>query len=159
MTKTEKLRSSAAAEERAFVRLSRRDAEDALRLLKRLSSSLAEDLPPTIDRAQFIRLARIILDQRQERVAVLPQEMFGEPAWDMLLELYALGDDSKTDLCNLSGRCGSPRSTAARWIDYLEDQQLLTREFDQGREFAQLTCKARRILDSYFCQILSGKQP
>lgn len=156
MTTTERLNTRLARESADSVRLSRRDAEDTLRLLRLLSRTLSRDIPSTIDRTEFVRIARTMLDQRQERFQLLPPEMFGEPAWDILLQLYIHGERSPSALADVAQVGAIPRSTVARWVQFLEERELIALRIEGGLEGLQLTDGARRVLDSYFCHILSG---
>jgi len=157
VTTSEQLRSRPTGEGPGAVRLSRRDAEDLLRLLRILSSGLMENSPSTIDRAEFVRVARTVLTHRQERLDLLPPDMFGEPAWDMLVQLYASGNRSAADPRGLAKASGVPSSIARRWIDYLEQHELLVRQVEDGVESLGLSSKAVRALDSYFCRVLTGR--
>lgn len=157
MTTSEQLRSRPTGEGPGAVHLSRRDAEDLLRLLRVLSNGLMENSPSTIDRAEFVRVARTVLRHRHERLELLPPDMFGEPAWEMLVQLYASGNRSGADPHRLAEARGVPSSIARRWIDYLEQHELLVRQVEDGVESLRLSSKAVRALDFYFCQILTGK--
>ena len=155
MTTTERLNTREAREDGDFVRLSRKDAEDALRLLRLLSRNLTRDIPSTIDRTEFARIARAMLDQRQERFRLLPPEMFGEPAWDILLQLYVHGERPPSALGEVAQIGAIPRTTVARWVQFLEERELVQWRVEGGLESLQLTDRARRTLDSYFCHILA----
>jgi len=139
-----------------FVRLSRGDVEDTLRLFQTLGRALAANLPSSIDRSRFVRIAQAILDQRQERSRQLPAELFGEAGWTILLELYARGALSEEELSSVADASGTPESAARRWTGFLEEQDLVCWKTDAGLEAVHLTSKARRILDSYFCQVLTA---
>jgi hypothetical protein len=97
---------------------------------------------------------RGILQARLERNACFPGELFSDPAWDMLLDLYAaeLGQVrvSVTSLCIASN---APTSTALRWISTLERANLIERRADplDGRRFfLSLTKDAVERFDRYF---------
>ena len=79
--------------------------------------------------------------------------MFGEPAWYMLLELYSRGEQGMASVADLADLAGGPASTAGRWIDYLEEQELVRRSLGT----LTLTGKSRGILDSYFSRMLGGR--
>lgn len=66
-----------------------------------------------------------VLLVRRARGAVLGKSLFSEPAWDILLELYAakLGGRSMT-LSDLARAIDTPESVAARWQAALEDHGL-----------------------------------
>lgn len=93
---------------------------------------------------------------RTNRDQVFGGDLFGEPAWDMLLDLYAnhrLGRPVTIgDLCVASR---APMSTALRWLTLLERKGLVDRTadpLDRRRSFASLTAdgiaKMERTLDS-----------
>ena len=66
-----------------------------------------------------------VLLVRRARGNVLGENLFSEPAWDILLELYAakLGGRSMT-LSELARAIDTPASVAARWQAALEDHGL-----------------------------------
>lgn len=97
--------------------------------------------------------ARRIINARRARVATLNKSMFGEPAWDMLLELYVNMDygarHSVGRLCELSD---APPTTALRWLDYLEKEKLVARQenpTDRRTEFVEITEKGRTAMEQY----------
>jgi DNA-binding MarR family transcriptional regulator len=63
---------------------------------------------------------------RRARSPVLGEHLFSDPAWDILLELYAakLGG-RRMSLLELTGALDVPPSTAARWIATLKDRGLI----------------------------------
>jgi DNA-binding MarR family transcriptional regulator len=67
-----------------------------------------------------------ILSGRRGREAALGRELFSDPAWDILLELYAarLGERRMT-LRELARSINIPESTTARWISVLSDRGLV----------------------------------
>jgi DNA-binding MarR family transcriptional regulator len=159
MTRTEGAVST--KDTRLFVQLSRHDAQDAMRLLNILASSLAQDIHPMNDRAAYVEAARRSLSRRKLRAAIFPETIFGEPAWEMLLELYTRGGENEPDVEALAELSGAPATTALRWLDYLEEQQLIRRDvhpFNSQRPIVRLTEKARAVLDCYFAQVISEEQ-
>jgi DNA-binding MarR family transcriptional regulator len=84
--------------------------------------------------------------------------MFGEPAWDMLLVLYMSEQHgSRPTISSLTQFSGARPTTALRWLDYLEAQQLIGREThptDRRAALVWITDKAREALDSYLCETL-----
>jgi DNA-binding MarR family transcriptional regulator len=95
-----------------------------------------------------------ILGARLERNSYFPGDLFSDPAWDMLLELYAaeLGQVrvSVTGLCIASN---APTSTALRWISVLERKKLIERRpdpLDGRRFFLSLTRDAVERCQRYF---------
>jgi len=108
----------------------------------------------SVDRPCSEGLVRAILQARLERSSCFPGDLFSDPAWDMLLELYAaeLGQVrvSVTSLCIASN---APPSTAFRWISALERQNLIERRpdpLDGRRFFLSLTRDAIERFERYF---------
>ena len=98
-----------------------------------------------------------ILRARSMRAKFFKAELFADPAWDMLLDLYRAELDqyrvSVTSLCTASG---VPTSTALRWLKALEDGGLITRRqdpLDGRRTFVALTTAAVESMDAYFAAI------
>jgi len=109
-----------------------------------------------IEAARNRVMARRILAQRSAReVICLP--IFGEPAWEVLLRLYAVeGGALKAE--DVVEDTGAPASVANRWLDYLEDQRLVVRlenPFDRRIAQLRLTNRATELLDSYFVRLRS----
>jgi hypothetical protein len=97
---------------------------------------------------------RAILQARLGRSSFFPGELFCDPAWDMLLDLYAAELSqvrvSVTSLCIASN---APTSTALRWISALESQNLIERRqdpLDGRRFFLSLTRDAIQRFELYF---------
>jgi Winged helix DNA-binding domain len=100
------------------------------------------------------RLVRRIIRQRQLRTRFLGEDLFADPAWDMLLDLVAARVEhrrvSVTSLCIASG---VPPTTALRWINQMIDSGLLKRdedEMDRRRAFITLSDSAVDAVARYF---------
>jgi len=98
-----------------------------------------------------------ILRARTMRAKFFNADLFADPAWDMLLDLYRAHLDqyrvSVTSLCTASG---VPTSTALRWLRALEEGGLITRRqdpLDGRRTFVALTSAGVESMDSYFAAI------
>lgn len=78
-------------------------------------------------RAQATRM----LDERRARRDFLPEELFHEPAWDMLLALYIAHVDRRTlNVKTLVACADAPVTTSQRWIDHLAKLGLVDRVID-----------------------------
>lgn len=75
-----------------------------------------------------------ILIARRARGAVLGNDLFSDPAWDILLELYAakLGRRSMS-LSELARATETPPSTTRRWIAALEERRLVSSAIDPAK--------------------------
>lgn len=77
------------------------------------------------------RFARSVIKARAERRKFFDSDLFADPAWDMLLELYALECEGKRiSVSKLSVAAGVPCTTTLRWLDKLESESLAVREAD-----------------------------
>ena len=117
------------------------------------SSATMSQIPTEADIRELLRL-------RRNRDRFFPAEIFADPAWDILLELYAaeLGQRRIT----VSGACAGaavPATTALRWINTLEENQLVQRtndRFDGRRIFLSLTDDGLAAMNDYFDTIPAG---
>ncbi|WP_428628731.1 hypothetical protein [Sphingopyxis sp.] len=117
--------------------------------------SFYDDLSPSVYRARQVRER---IRQRRLREQKFSADLFSDPAWDMMLDLYAAqqegGDVSVSSLCIAAA---VPATTALRWIKRLTDEGWLVREDDtrdQRRTYLHLSSFARYRMDQYFDQIL-----
>ncbi|MGB7656322.1 MAG: winged helix DNA-binding protein [Novosphingobium sp.] len=103
------------------------------------------------------RLVRRIIRQRQARTRFFDGDLFGDPAWDMLLDLTAArAEHSRVSVTSLCIASGVPPTTALRWIGQMIDAGLLERvddETDRRRAFITLTEKASDAISRYFAEI------
>ena len=95
-----------------------------------------------------------LLRARGSRKTLFDDSLFADPAWDMLLELYAarLGN-RKISVSSLCIAADVPTTTALRWIAVLADGGWIVRRDDPGdgrRTFVHLTPKAVAALESFF---------
>ena len=159
----------ATAKERTVV-LSESEVRAARHLLSRLlagDDSAAVDLAtpaptmPAPDRTQLVltRRAREEFENRRRRAKLFGSAMFGEAAWDMLLALYI--DDStgpRQTISSLLQLAGTSRTTAFRWLEFLESHGLVWREAhptDRRIIRVSLTDKACKMLNAYFSEIVN----
>nr|NUR38391.1 hypothetical protein [Sphingomonas sp.] len=70
-----------------------------------------------------------VLELRRARAEVFGGDLFADPAWDILLQLYAASLGGRAlRLSDLAA--ATPRSTVARWIALLEERALIACELD-----------------------------
>lgn len=99
---------------------------------------------------------RLILKARRRRGRFFSPDLFADPAWDILLELYAakLGQ-RKVSVSSLCVGAAVPATTALRWIGTLEKNGLLVRTADRcdaRRFFVSLSERAASSMAAYFEQ-------
>jgi len=89
------------------------------------------DQEPSLDVANTVRVLRRIIRERRVRERFFKEARFGEPAWDIILDLTLAWFEGKTvavsSLCIASG---VPMSTAMRWINEMIEVGLIDRWID-----------------------------
>ncbi|MBE2993425.1 hypothetical protein IFR23_15575 [Sphingomonas sp. CFBP 13603] len=79
----------------------------------------------------LIEHATLVLAERRMRRKFLPAELFHEPAWDMLLALFASRDDRMPmNIKALVSMSDAPVTTSQRWIEHLHKLKLIDRVID-----------------------------
>lgn len=148
------------------VTLTEKDARDAARLFRLLAGSAAigqaspsffpravtpHEGPP--DRQSLISRARIVLGARRIREQYFHRDLFGEPAWEILLALYVAEESgARFTTSSLAEWIGAPLSTVVRWVKTLEEDSLVGRvdhPTDRRIVFIRLLEKGRKGLDAY----------
>jgi hypothetical protein len=103
------------------------------------------------------RLVRRIVRQRQLRARFFDGDLFGDPAWDMLLDLTAArAEHSRVSVTSLCIASGVPPTTALRWIAQMTEAGLFQRvedETDRRRAFIALTDRAADAMARYFAEL------
>ena len=102
---------------------------------------------------QCLKLAVTFYNLRRKRDAAADgKDLFGEPGWDILLDLY-IAERRRTDV-QVSSVCldaGVPSSTILRWLARLEREGLLYRVADTAdarRRYVRLTDAGRALMSS-----------
>lgn len=97
---------------------------------------------------------RSIINARKRRAKLFDPELFSDPAWDMLLELYAVHlEQQKVSTSGLCYIAEVPLTTTLRWLDKLHKLELTIRVEDplDGRRFwIELTPKGVAAMEQYF---------
>jgi len=107
------------------------------------------------DLDQLSEQARMIYRSRRMRPRIFSDDgLFGEPAWDILLDLF-IAESGRKPLSVTSACIGAavPTSTALRWIAILEERGFLSRENDPAdarRVFLRLTGQGYAKMVTYF---------
>ena len=95
-----------------------------------------------------------VIQARRAREKHFNSDLFADPAWDLLLELYAaeLGQ-RRVCVSTLCAAAAVPQTTALRWIKALEAKGLIHRQedrLDQRRHYMSLSGGASAAMTSYF---------
>jgi DNA-binding MarR family transcriptional regulator len=106
-------------------------------------------------------LARDLLLFRRNRDAMFGRDLFADPAWDMLLELYLAAEDSQPFMVsNLGASAGVPPTTALRWTSLLLERGLIERTPDRRdarRVLVTLTGSGRDLMDQLLGSLADGR--
>ena len=96
---------------------------------------------------------RSVIRARRLRDQFFKDDLFADPAWDMLLDLFAARlEDRRVAVSSLCIAAAVPPTTALRWIKTLSDQGLFVRTADpqDGRRvFIELSDQAANALEAY----------
>ena len=109
------------------------------------------------DETILSRLVKEILRSRRRREKIFGGELFGEPAWDILLELYAA--EWTQQRLSIHGACcvsAVPETTALRWIVRLEREGWVQRSddpLDGRRKWLTLTDRASAAMRDYLKEL------
>lgn len=94
------------------------------------------------------------ISARRARNKNFPRGLFGEPAWDMMLELFESGlCQRRTTVSSLCKASQVPPTTALRWIKTLTDKDIFVRRadpLDRRRVFVELSDKTTYGMRTYF---------
>jgi DNA-binding MarR family transcriptional regulator len=135
------------------VRLEASDVEALTRILGSLAVAKEWAAEPGNTERQF---AQILFNARKARARMFPASMFSEPAWDMLLALFIA--DEVPAAADLARWIDAPLTTAMRWLGYLEDHKLISRESspaDKRAHRIRLTDRARCNMQQLFSEVMS----
>jgi DNA-binding MarR family transcriptional regulator len=106
-------------------------------------------------------IVRTAIRNRRLRAEFLSATAFGEPAWDILLELFlAALENRETSITSLCQASGIPVTTALRWIKALEAAGLvgsIDDPNDRRRRMVALTQSGGEAIARYFYAI--GGEP
>jgi predicted transcriptional regulator len=108
---------------------------------------------PGFSDKKLATIAESIYRARRRRLKLFNANLFGEPAWDMLLDMFiktARGERlSTTSLCIAAD---VPQATGLRWIAQLEEQGLLSRRQvvdDRRLKIVEITPEGYRLMRQY----------
>lgn len=114
-----------------------------------------EAAPPALDfdDEKLAAIASSIYAARKRRTELFDPALFGEPAWDMLLILFiskARGEQLSTSI--LCSRSSTPHATGLRWIERLQEKELVTRQRASGDSrvmWVEITATGYRLMRRY----------
>lgn len=110
-----------------------------------------------------IALAGWIFMARRMRTEIFGAELFAEPGWDILLDLYAAhARGCRVQITSLAPMSGVPSSTARRWARKLVALELVVQERDPRDHrltFLKLSARGLGLMSHYFASLLDRARP
>lgn len=106
---------------------------------------------------------RQILKARRKRDAFFGPDLFADPAWDILLEVFAA--EAAQQKISVSAACiaaAVPSTTALRWLAKLEQGGLIIRaadNLDRRRHWVQLSPAATAAMERYMATVATEHVP
>ena len=109
---------------------------------------------------ELVRRTQVV---RRLRSTFIAGDLFTDPAWDMLLELFARelgGEPSRaSEVC---AAAGVGATSARRWLEALGERGLIERVSRAGNdndEWIQLTAKGSAQMQRYFAAVATTSLP
>ncbi len=116
-------------------------------------SGFAAATPPLPDP----QAVRQIIANRQARNRFFDSALFGDPAWDMLLDLTAAhAEGARVSVTSLCIAAAVPATTALRWLTQMVESGIFIRvpdPADKRRAFIALSDKALAAMAGYFASL------
>ena len=99
---------------------------------------------------------REVIEARRKRERLFALDLFSDPAWDILLELF-LGhlEQQRVPTTRLGQAAAVPPTTALRWIEKLEASGWIIRNadpLDGRRVFIELSPRGSEMMERYFSE-------
>ena len=108
----------------------------------------------SLPQRRIAELVDYVRKARGLRLRFLDPQLFGEPAWDMLLDLYrAEIAQQRIAIGSVCIASGVPMTTALRWLRAMEAKGLVQRRpspNDLRRTYVELTPEAIAAMDALF---------
>ena len=106
---------------------------------------------------------RNLLRARARRADFFRPNLFSDPAWDMLVALYAAElEQIRLTIAGLTRASRVPATTALRWMDALLTEGLIQRKnnpFDRREIFVELSPGGLQAIKAYFANLPDGAYP
>lgn len=103
-------------------------------------------------------VVRWVINARNVRARFLPSDLFADPVWDMLLELFrAELAQQRISVSSLCIAANVPSTTALRYINTMVQRGMINREPDRcdgRRVYVSLAPQISKALCSYFINVI-----
>ncbi|MEQ5787223.1 MarR family transcriptional regulator [Erythrobacter sp. NFXS35] len=102
-------------------------------------------------------MVRQVIANRQARCKFFDAELFGDPAWDMLLDLTAAhAEGARVSVTSLCIAAAVPATTALRWLTQMVESGVFVRlpdPADKRRAFIALSDRSLAAMAGYFASL------
>jgi DNA-binding MarR family transcriptional regulator len=109
---------------------------------------------------RIFTLARELIRLENLKRSSFPKGMIFDPAWNILLDLFVRHSENRvTSVTSACGASGVPMTTALRYIQAMELDEMLRRQDDdrdERRKHLLLTPKSVRLVQRVLSQSLQG---
>jgi hypothetical protein len=103
---------------------------------------------------------RKVIRARRARERFFNADLFADPAWDILLDLFASSlANQRATISSVCAAAAVPATTGLRWVRNLEECGLITRHddpLDGRRTFLSLSWEANLAMASFFKSIAAA---
>ena len=134
----------------------------AVQLISEIRQSPHPSYISTASPISTLEKAKIELQRRNLFGAALPEELRRQCAWPMLLDLFVCEEEErKVSITSLCYGSGKPATTALRWINLLEQHELIyraTNSQDKRSSFVRLTAAGHRKVEHTLCEIVESER-
>jgi hypothetical protein len=123
-----------------------------------LDEDEGETAPPGFQAPDLAQVAHLIYHNRREREALLGTDLFADPGWDILLDLYI--QEARGKSVNVSSAClaaCAPSTTGLRWLAVLEARGLIKTHSDvkdKRVRYLSLTAHGNSVMTRYLQRTL-----
>jgi hypothetical protein len=134
-----------------------KELDQIIRRQPRSITGQAVELASSPEHGDLVALAKSLIAERSLRARCFTELDFGEPIWDILLDLYVSGFSSRR--VSVSSACiasNVPATTALRYISVLTGQGVLIRVLDKSdarRVFLILSESACQAMREYLRRV------
>jgi len=102
---------------------------------------------------------RTVIRSRRLRAQFFAEDLFADPAWDMLLDLFAAGlERRRVSVSSLCIAAAVPPTTALRWIGTLHDAGLFERHADPNDRRRAYIGLSQKALDGMHGYVSAAKR-
>ena len=109
------------------------------------------------DHITKMTIVRRVVKSRRMRREYLGEGLFFDPAWDLLLEMFASAlMDQRYSVSGVIGGAEVPMTTGLRWLDVLIGRGLAVRvqdPLDGRRVFVELSPEGEGLMNDYFREL------